>query len=201
MDKRTLILDALLDLIQADKGASSTISDIAKQAGIAKGGIYYYFSSKEEIMDALVERSYGQVIDHCQLTIEHADLPALPKLALLFRSYYASSVEHSLDHYLHESQNAYSHQQSLVFLLTRLTPIVTSIIEQGVAEGVFTTSFPREVAEIVLADLCFVFDQGLFAWSKEDLARKLEALADFLEKVLSAPKDSFAFLRHFPLLE
>ena len=201
MDKRTLILDALLDLIQADKGASPTISDIAKQAGIAKGGIYYYFSSKEEIMDALVERSYGQVIDHCQLTIEHADLPALPKLALLFRSYYASSVEHSLDHYLHESQNAYSHQQSLVFLLTRLTPIVTSIIEQGVAEGVFTTSFPREVAEIVLADLCFVFDQGLFAWSKEDLARKLEALADFLEKVLSAPKDSFSFLRHFPLLE
>ena len=199
MDKRTLILDALLDLIQADKGASSTISDIAKQAGIAKGGIYYYFSSKEEIMDALVERSYGQVIDHCQLTIEHADLLALPKLALLFRSYYASSVEHSLDHYLHESQNAYSHQQSLVFLLTRLTPIVTSIIEQGVAEGVFTTSFPREVAEIVLADLCFVFDQGLFAWSKEDLARKLEALADFLEKVLAAPKDSFAFLHNTSL--
>ena len=199
MDKRTLILDALLDLIQADKGASSTISDIAKQAGIAKGGIYYYFSSKEEIMDALVERSYGQVIDHCQLTIEHADLPALPKLALLFRSYYASSVEHSLDHYLHESQNAYSHQQSLVFLLTRLTPIVTSIIEQGVAEGVFTTSFPREVAEIVLADLCFVFDQGLFAWSKEDLARKLEALGDFLEKVLSAPMGSFAFLHNYPL--
>ena len=119
MDKRTLILDALLELIRADKGASCTISDIAKQAGIAKGGIYYYFSSKEEIMDALVERSYGQVIDHCQVTIEHVELSALPKLALLFRSYYASSVEHSLDHYLHESQNAYSHQQSLVFLLTR----------------------------------------------------------------------------------
>ena len=54
MDKRTLILDALLDLIRADKGSSCTISDIAKQAGIAKGGIYYYFSSKEEIMDRVV---------------------------------------------------------------------------------------------------------------------------------------------------
>lgn len=52
-------------------------------------------------MDALVERSYGQVIDHCQVTIEHVELSALPKLALLFRSYYASSVEHLLDHYLH----------------------------------------------------------------------------------------------------
>lgn len=83
MDKRTLILDALLELIRADKGAPCTISDIAKQAGIAKGGIYYYFSSKEEIMDALVERSYGQVIDHCQVTIEHVELSALPKLALL----------------------------------------------------------------------------------------------------------------------
>lgn len=199
MDKRTLILDALLELIRADKAASCTISDIAKQAGIAKGGIYYYFSSKEEIMDALVESRYGQVIDHCQLTLEQSNLPALPKLALLFRSYYSSSVEYSLDHYLHQSQNAYSHQQSLVFLLTRMTPIVTSIIEQGVEEGVFTCSFPREVAEIILADLCFVFDQGLFAWSKEDLERKLAALADVLEKVLSAPKDSFLFLCHFPL--
>lgn len=199
MDKRTLILDALLDLVRADKGASCTISDIAKQAGIAKGGIYYYFSSKEEIMDALVEQSYGQVIDHCQQTIKQSEVSALPKLALLFRSYYTSSVEHSLDHYLHESQNAYSHQQSLVFLLTRLTPLVTSIIEQGVEEGVFTTSFPQEVAEIILADLCFVFDQGLFAWSKKDLEKKLVALADFLEKVLSAPMGSFAFLHNYPL--
>ena len=146
-----------------------------------------------------ITTSYGQVIDHCQVTIEHVELSALPKLALLFRSYYASSVEHSLDHYLHESQNAYSHQQSLVFLLTRLTPIVTSIIEQGIEEGVFTTSFPQEVAEIILADLCFVFDQGLFAWSKQDLEKKFVALADFLEKVLAAPKDSFAFLHNTSL--
>lgn len=56
MDKKILILNAMEELIVEDKGMACTVSDIAKQAGIGKGSIYYYFKSKEEILDALVDR-------------------------------------------------------------------------------------------------------------------------------------------------
>lgn len=200
MDKKNLILDALLELIKTDKGSTCTISDIAKQAGIAKGGIYYYFKSKEEIMDALVERSYGKVIEHCRNELEKHQLPVMEMMKLFFFSYYSSFVEPSLDKYLHHPQNAYSHQKSLTYLFTHLTPLITKIIEQGIKEKVFICPFPQEIAEIILGEFCFVFDLGLFNWSKEEIEKKSAALSYFLENVLSAPKDSFAFIKHFTLI-
>ncbi|MCA0756855.1 TetR/AcrR family transcriptional regulator [Paenibacillus sp. N4] len=50
MDKKTLILQHAMDLF-AEKGYhQTTIQDIADAAGIAKGGIYFYFKSKEDLV-------------------------------------------------------------------------------------------------------------------------------------------------------
>ena len=61
-NKRDLILDTMQSLMSQNLASTATVSDIAKHAGIAKGGIYYYFSSKDEILDAVLERSYSQAI-------------------------------------------------------------------------------------------------------------------------------------------
>lgn len=39
------------------------IAEIARQAGMGKGSIYYYFPSKDAIVDALVERSYQKPLE------------------------------------------------------------------------------------------------------------------------------------------
>lgn len=54
-DKRRKILDAALELIR-EKGLEDTrIIDIANKAGIGKGTVYDYFTSKEEVIAATVE--------------------------------------------------------------------------------------------------------------------------------------------------
>ena len=45
---------------------SISVSDIAKKAGIGKGSIYYYFQSKNDILEAMMERSYSIVIEKCK---------------------------------------------------------------------------------------------------------------------------------------
>jgi len=200
MDKRTLILNAMQELIVEDKGAACTVSDIAIQAGIGKGSIYYYFESKDEILDALVERNYGIVIDKCKDIIDNSSLPAIDKIRLLFSSYYSSSVENSVDRYLHEPQNAYIHQKSLSVILLKISPILTMIIEQGIQEKVFNCTYPSEFSELVLSEFCFIFDPGIFQWSSAQIMCKLLATAEFMERGLLAPKDSFSFLTDFPLL-
>lgn len=53
MDKKTLILHSAMKQF-AEKGYhQATIQDIADAAGIAKGGIYFYFKSKEELVHAV----------------------------------------------------------------------------------------------------------------------------------------------------
>ena len=47
--KKDMILDAMQRLMNQNSAQSISVSDVAKEAGIGKGSIYYYFKSKEEI--------------------------------------------------------------------------------------------------------------------------------------------------------
>ena len=47
--RRSSIIDAAWALYKKNKGGLSTVSEIAKKAGLAKGTVYIYFTSKEEI--------------------------------------------------------------------------------------------------------------------------------------------------------
>ena len=63
LSKKDLILDSLQKLLQERDIDNISVNDIAENIGIAKGGIYYYFSSKEAIVDALIERNYKKTIE------------------------------------------------------------------------------------------------------------------------------------------
>lgn len=54
-DKRTQLVEAACAVF-AEKGYASTrVADIAKRAGVGKGTVYEYFSSKEELLFAVFE--------------------------------------------------------------------------------------------------------------------------------------------------
>ena len=110
IDKRERILNAVQELLKDGKAGKASVSDIAKKAGIAKGGIYYYFSSKEEIIDELVDRQYSNIIEDCREAVEKSDSNAPDKLRLLLNSYRSGIVDKNLDVYLHSQENAYIHQ-------------------------------------------------------------------------------------------
>ena len=56
--KYELILDSLQKLLENKNLQTISVSEIAQAAGIGKGSIYYYFPSKDAILNALVERNY-----------------------------------------------------------------------------------------------------------------------------------------------
>jgi AcrR family transcriptional regulator len=193
-DKKEVILDTMRALFHEGKAGTASVSDIAKKAGIAKGLMYYYFRSKEEVMDALVLREYEDIIRTCDEAVERSDSNALMKLALLLKIYRGSYVDESLDEYLHMPQNAAIHQKSLAQILSALSKIISRIIAQGVEEGLFACEYPQAISEIIMSVFTFLLDPGIFPWSGEEYIVKLVALADMLEKGLGAPKGSFAFM-------
>ncbi len=170
------------------------MSEIAKKAGIAKGGMYYYFRTKEEVLDALVERQYGGIIASCGALMAGSHGDAISKLALLLRSYRTAQVDATLDVSLHMPQNAAIHQKSLGRILVALSPILAEVLAQGAAEGTFECAYPQEYAEILLSAFTFLLDPGIFSWTREQQGLKLRALADLLEAGLRAKPGSFAFL-------
>lgn len=194
MDKRKIIIKAMYQLLLEDKGASCSVSDIAKEAGIGKGSIYYYFKSKDEIFDAVVEHIYKEKIDQCKEAISNRQINAVEKLNLLFTIYGQYIIEPSIDSYLHQQQNAAIHQKSLAQILNLLSPIVADIFREGVTENLFRCESPQETAELFLSAFCFLLDPGIFKWSNKQIFKKMQALSDLFEKGLSASKGSFEFL-------
>lgn len=193
MDKRELILNTMQELFKEGKAGTASVSDISKRAGIAKGGLYYYFKSKEEVMDALVEREYENIILNCQKKLDSCDFNATGKMALLLHTYTSSYVDPSLDEYLHLPQNAAIHQKSLAKILLSLSGLVSSIIEQGVQEGLYQCEYPQEYSHIVLSVFTFLMDSGIFNWTAEQKNQELKALATILEQSLHASEGSFSF--------
>ena len=176
MSKRELILDALQELLYEGTAGTASVQDIAKKAGIAKGGLYYYFKSKEEVLDALVERQYNHVIETCRTKLAAVEASALEKIKLLLYFYRNTAVDQTVDSALHEPQNA------------------GEILQQGVEENVFVCEHPEQLAEILLSPIIFLLDPGLFTWTDQEVQMKLTALARMLEASLQAPINSFAFL-------
>lgn len=86
------------------------------------------------------------------------------------------------------------HQKSLVETIQQLTPILTKVIEQGIAEGCFSTPYPKETIEILLVSSQFLFDEGIFGWQSDELLQKVVAFVYIVETTLGAEKGSFNYL-------
>src|ERR1700753_1185863 len=53
---RESILDAADHLFYVKGFAETSFSDIAEKAGVPKGNFYYYFQSKDDLLEAVVDR-------------------------------------------------------------------------------------------------------------------------------------------------
>lgn len=57
------ILDAALDVFAHKGFHTATINDIAQKAGIAKGLLYHYYSSKEELLSHIVINGMNKLVE------------------------------------------------------------------------------------------------------------------------------------------
>ena len=177
--KSDLILDSMQKLMLKKDTRSISVSEIAREAGIGKGRIYYYFKSKEEIVDAVIERSYSDAIRQAQELVQAPGLDALTKMEIIFRTCRDSSIELSRQEagsYMELQQSALLHQQYIYIMIRNLRPILADIIRQGNQEGTISCSSPDEVAEIVLIILTIKFDTYL---SNSDLTQTQKTLDVF----------------------
>jgi len=60
-EKKTLIMDVALEHFAKEGYFNTTISHIAKHAGISKGLMYNYFESKEALLSAILKRSIIEI--------------------------------------------------------------------------------------------------------------------------------------------
>lgn len=84
LERRHAILDAARSLLAAHDERIPSVAEVAAAAGVAKGTVYLYFTSKEELFLALHERSVGAFFDALGRLLEaprEADFDAIWRIA------------------------------------------------------------------------------------------------------------------------
>lgn len=196
-DKRELILDAMQAVLTDKKSDSVTISDVAKKAGIAKGGIYYYFNSKDEIIDALLERSYLNVVKECREFLENGQMSPIEMMREIFnRSVFpsAGNRQSTLLKLLSNSEDVIIHRRFSVIAAKNMTPVLTRVIEMGVEDGTLKCDYPQQYAQFILSMILLSLDSVLIPYDTDETEKKLMALAQILEMSMCTQKGSFAYL-------
>lgn len=151
--------DEILDTAQRlflERGYEATsIQAIIDEIGIAKGTFYHHYPSKPALLDALVARMVVVLGALIQPLIDDPALGAVDKLNAVFLSAGAWKTDHrALMLEMHRALYTEANEQLRLRIQREgnamMMPIVARILEQGVAEGVMNTRYPRHAAQIVL---------------------------------------------------
>ncbi|MCD7824995.1 MAG: TetR/AcrR family transcriptional regulator [Clostridiaceae bacterium] len=184
--RKNEILD-IAEVLFHEKGyAVTTIEDILKESGIAKGTLYYHFKSKEEILLAMINREIEQREQSMRQIAEEQSFSAVEKLVKVIQ---LLSHSGALAEGLHEKENAELHQKSFQRSLLRYAPVLTEIAEQGIESGEFSTPYPRECVELLFC-ASQLHDPGVFSWTQEERMQKKAAFFWMLEITLGVSPDA-----------
>lgn len=189
------------------KGYEQTsIQDIINDLGIAKGTFYHYFTSKIDLLDKLTDQTTNEVYVSLKPIVE-SDMNAIDKFNAIFKATSTMKMA-NIDVFvviikvLFKDENTIIREKMYRNSIKKTTPLYSTIIKQGIAEGVFDVQSPDDVAEILIQigtnlneTIC-----RLFLAERKDpdhlvrtMVNKLKIYQDTIEHILAAPKGSIQF--------
>jgi AcrR family transcriptional regulator len=205
--KRKEILEVAQKLVYTHGYEQMSIQDILDELGISKGAFYHYFDSKQALLDGLVERMLDDAEQILQPIVEANDLPAIQKLQRYFESggrWKTARKTFMLDimRVWYTDSNALLRQKQEAASIKRIAPMLTEIVRQGLAEGVFTTTHPDQIGSMIWGLAQGISDQVaellLTETPQTDALKRLEdiigAYSEALERILGAPAGSLPLM-------
>jgi|LGOV01.1.fsa_nt_gb AcrR family transcriptional regulator len=171
--KKEIILTAQ-KLFQEKGYTKTTISDITSYMNVAKGTFYYYFKSKEEVIEEIAMIILDKAKKEAEELEQKKGIKAVDKIRMVFRG---DAVSEDINMPL----NSETLIRLSIGIIKYLSPIFTSIIKEGIKEGDFKTENVHEKVEFTLAGLHFILSSDLFAWTKEEQSKRLRAYLEMFE--------------------
>ncbi|WP_256254485.1 TetR/AcrR family transcriptional regulator [Streptococcus sanguinis] len=186
------MLDTAQELFMEQGFDQTSISQILEATQIARGTLYYYFSSKEEIMDAIIERTIERAFTASQAFADNRELTIIERLA---SSMAALNLNHQEGEevllHLNQPQNALLHEKTNQILLERAPQILLPIIQDGIAAGDMKTDYPYESLEMILTYSLQAFGSSFQALPPEKQQQKLQAFLYLLETLFHSRQGYF----------
>ncbi len=194
--RRAELVDAAATLFVEKGYADTMVSDIVRRVGVAQGTFYYYFPTKENVLDSVVEVLLKETVQRAQWLAGDASQSCLQRLENLFRMLFsprASLEANSRYSDLLQDRIVHAHMQEARLRL--LSPVFRALLDDGVAAGEFNPlRYSDELSEMALRGAAAFLNGRREAMVEPMIANNtMDALAELMEKLLGLAEGSLDF--------
>lgn len=158
-ERRNEIIETAGKLFE-EKGYEQTqVQDIVNEIGVAKGLFYYYFKSKDEVMEELADRYADAIIDAVNKLIDK-DITTFDKINRIFQIF-IDSVEKKFGIFMVilNVKNGITHERIFFNVGKKMVPLVTELILSGNDNGECNCSDPKFITEFLVSGLFNIMNQ------------------------------------------
>ena len=163
------------------------MDEIIAEAQIAKGTYYYYFPSKEKLLEDVIEMMIESETETAR-QIVGSDMPVPQKIVAVITSIKPAETEQPIKDALMQPENVLMHDKIRKKLIEVVVPLLSEVVEEGVNQGIFACdNIPARVRMLlVISD--DTFNDGTF--TENDIV----VFIDVTEKLLGADTGTMGFV-------
>jgi transcriptional regulator, TetR family len=184
-ERKNEIIDTAQNLFMTKGYSACSVAEIIDAIGIAKGTFYHYFKSKEEVLDAIVDKGTDMIVSRIYKVLRDDSLTYIEKIVgSLFAMQIEDTMGNEILDELHKAENSLMHQKSIYMIVNRVSPLLEELIIQGNKDGVFKCKHPHQYLKIILSSSVTLLDDGIFPMTKEEKMEIFSSIVDLLEQVL-----------------
>ena len=166
---------------------NTSVDEIIAEAQIAKGTYYYYFPSKEKMLEDVIEMMIESEAETAR-QIVGSDLPVAQKIIAVITSVKPAEAEQPIQDALMQPENVLMHVKIRKKLIEVLIPLLSEAVTEGVKEGLFSCDNIPERVRMLLALSNDTFNERAFT------ERDIAVFIDVTEKLLGAEQGTMSFI-------
>ena len=166
---------------------NTSVDEIIEKVQIAKGTYYYYFQSKEQMLEEVIDMMIDSETEMAKQVIT-MDISVPQKIVGILASMKPSEEEEPIKNTLFQQENVLMHYKVRKKLIDIIAPLLSEVIKEGVNEGIFECENIPERVKMLLIISDSTFNEGTF--SEKDIS----VFIDMTEKLLGAESGTMSFI-------
>ena len=187
-ERRQELLDIARKMFITKGYEKTSVNDILKEVGIAKGTFYYYFASKEEMLEAMIFEVVMEGVGRAKVILKEDAIPLLMRILMALQAQTPEMEGADMIHAeIVKPENAKLDQVYLRMMIRELTKVLKEPVEEAVCQGVMETRYPEESIGIVMLLAQEILNRPTFDWNEEEEGKKMQVFLYHVQKILGIP--------------